>query len=506
MATLFVDIEAEIIEMILQRKYFYGHLLQQFKRIMVSNDSVIKTAAVSITSDLRPNLYINEAFYKSLSAEQKMAVLEHEILHILNKHLVRVENRNHYVWNLATDLAINQYIKGLPDGAMCVDCNMFIPKDQQGKFPGKCTQCGKKLDPNIDVCQPLDIHKIDIGKKINLPPEKPSETYYDVLWEKMPKIVIQIGTAMTQQKEGDAKGKMGQGEGNGGGERGGQQGEGGEEQQGQGQSQGDDGKGQGTGGNQPRFGSGYVEIDGVKIPTVFDDHAVWETGADNKEMAHEKIKDMVKKAMEKTKERSQGYLPAYLKGLIDACIEHKTLNWKSQLRQFVGYEEFACFTPTRKKLNRRFPLMMGYQVQRKAHMVVAVDSSGSVGDDEFAKFFKEIDLMRSAKVTITLVECDADINSVEEYKKRPTKIKRHGYGGTDFRPVFKFVEDRTYTNGHNETFKLKKPVDGVIYLTDGAGTYPTKVSHPTIWVMTPDHWDHGWNDKLGRKIVMEKDD
>ena len=125
----YAGIEREIIELILQRKFFYGHFLQQFKRHTVDHNNVnptagriIDTLAVNITNDLKPNLYINTDFYNSgdydpanpskqtwgMTQDEKIALLEHEILHMLNKHLVRIENRDGYVWNLATDLAINQ--------------------------------------------------------------------------------------------------------------------------------------------------------------------------------------------------------------------------------------------------------------------------------------------------------------------------------------------------------------------------------------------------------------
>ena len=59
-------IEIEVIELILQRKYFYGHLLQQFRRHYFDSNSemgkVIKTLGVNVTSDLQPNLFINTDF------------------------------------------------------------------------------------------------------------------------------------------------------------------------------------------------------------------------------------------------------------------------------------------------------------------------------------------------------------------------------------------------------------------------------------------------------------
>jgi predicted metal-dependent peptidase len=516
-----VGIEQEIIEFILQRKYFYGHFLQQFKRYMVDNNDemgkIVKTLGVNITDDLKPNLYINKAFYSSgdydennptkkqtygMTKEQKGAVLEHEILHILNKHLLRGEKRNHYVWNLANDIAINQYITGLPSGGLCPKCNSLIQFVGSTKtIPKVCPKCGEALDPDKDTFEPLDYKTFKVpdasGKivTLNLPEKAASEQYYDILWEKMPKAIIEMGSSITQQREQKAKKGMKQGQGQGQKQDGQQQGEG-------------EGQGDGDQEGEVNFGAGYVEINGVKIPMVFDQHEAWEAGSDNRELAHDKVKDMVEKAMHKVNEKSQGYMPGWMQALVDEVLAHKTITWQSKLRKLVGYEEFACFIPTRKRLNRRFPLLFGNKVQRKAHIVVAVDSSGSIGDDEFGKFFREIDLMRAAKVSITLVECDAQIQHVADYTRRPKngKHKRIGYGGTDFRPVFELVKNRKMKSGRGkEEFKIKKDVTMIIYCTDGYGTFPAEKDIPckTIWCLTPNHSDYGWNDKLGEKIIMK---
>ncbi len=517
MSSEYVGIEREIIELILQRKFFYGHFLQQFKRHNVDSKGVnslagqvVKTMAVNITSDMKPNLYINTNFYNSgdydpdnpsaqtwgLTQEEKLTILEHEILHILNKHIVRLENRDGYVWNLATDLAINQFLKSLPNGGICPDCGIFV-RLINGTFQKACPLCKKELDPKVHKFQALDIKDFKIDEPIHLDANNPSETYYDILWKKMPKQVIMIGRGITGERENEARdGLKDSGDGEGEGE--------GKDGQGDGQGKGRSGQGD----SQRGVGAGVVDIDGVKVPIVWDNHEAWKAGTDNKEMAHHKIKDMVSNTMHRVNQKSQGYLPDHLRKLIDEVLAHKTVNWKSELRKFVGYEEFAAFISSRKRLNRRFPIVQpGYIVQRKAHFVVAVDSSGSISDDEFGKFFKEISLMHAAKVSVTYVECDADIQLVEEYKRKPNKKKhqRIGYGGTAFRPVFKFVKNKYYKNDRGQEFRLKKKVDGLIYLTDGYGSFPNQkdIICPVIWVFTPNHSDYGCT--VGKKIVMDKD-
>jgi predicted metal-dependent peptidase len=526
-------IEPEIIEMVLQRKFFMGHILQQFRRVPVTKDmmeyKVIRTLGVNITDDMKPNLYYNVDFFNTgdgktwgLSRDERIAVLEHEVLHILNKHLVRTEGRNHYIFNVANDLAINQFIEHLPSGGgLCPDCNIYVRKTENGQFRTKCPKCGIDLNPDVNKFDCLDINNFTLdGKKMPLERDRASEIYYNAIWAKVPKEVVEIGVQMTDKKEANARENIPNGQpqqGQGQPQQGGQQGQG--QQQGQQGSGGQNGQpqpqGQGQGqeqGDGRGVGVGIVKIGGVEIPLPMDAHEAWDAGSGNHEMAHEKIKDMVRKAIENAPDRSQGSQPGWLQKLISECLAHKTVNWKTELRRFYGFAEFARYIPTRKRLNRRFDLMPGYKVERKAHFVVAADSSGSVSDDEFAKFFREIDVMRShAKISITLVECDAAITHVEDYKSRPKKgVKRYGYGGTDFTPVFDFVEKGIWKGGakNGGDYKLKTKVDGIIYLTDGAGNYPHKLptgitANQVIWVMTKQHSDYGWSAKVGRKIVME---
>jgi len=479
-------IESEVIEFILQRKFFYGYFLQQFKRHITRD---VKTLAVNITEDLKPNLYINPDFYNSLLLEEKMAILEHELLHILNKHLIRIEGRNGYVWNLATDVAINQYVKGLPVGGLCTDCNIVVHKDANSKFPKECPKCHKVLDPKIDKCEGLFPDNMSInGKKVSMPKEKRAEIYYDILWKEIPKVAIKIGTAMTQSCEQCKKDKMGgNGNGNGNGDK---------KQSGQ-------GNGIDCGKCKKQAGHGIIDIDGVQVPIGLDDHDAWGAGSDNHEMAHEKIKDMVQKAVNKMHEKSQGTLPAHLQSLIEECLAHKTLTWKSILRKFVGYEEFADWIPSRKRLNKRFPMMMGSVVKMKAHIMVSIDTSGSISDDELSIFWTECGAMWSAGVKITIVQCDADIKDVFEYRYRKMKYNAKGRGGTSFKPPFELANKGEYKNHNGQVFKLKKKIDGIVYLTDGYGDFPKEVKHKTLWVFTPNHHEYGWNKKLGDKVVLE---
>ena len=56
-------------------------------------------------------IYYNESYLSSLSMQEQIFVLAHEILHIALNHILRSEGKNHEIWNYATDAVINQLLK-----------------------------------------------------------------------------------------------------------------------------------------------------------------------------------------------------------------------------------------------------------------------------------------------------------------------------------------------------------------------------------------------------------
>lgn len=96
---------------------FYGHMIAKCKRIM--DTSMKAPAAVSFQHD-KVILYINPLMFNKFTLEERLGVLKHEMLHILNGHLLRLKDKERKGWNYATDCAINQLIEKfhLPNGCI----------------------------------------------------------------------------------------------------------------------------------------------------------------------------------------------------------------------------------------------------------------------------------------------------------------------------------------------------------------------------------------------------
>lgn len=103
----------KMIVTLIKTKPFYAHFIQQMNRIETEK---IPTLGVNITE--RINLFFNPKFLEGLKPEERVACLEHEVLHLLNLHLFRGKEKNARIFNVACDLAINSFIADLPGMAL----------------------------------------------------------------------------------------------------------------------------------------------------------------------------------------------------------------------------------------------------------------------------------------------------------------------------------------------------------------------------------------------------
>jgi predicted metal-dependent peptidase len=176
-----------------------------------------------------------------------------------------------------------------------------------------------------------------------------------------------------------------------------------------------------------------------------------------------------------------GKLPAHIERLVDSIRESR-MPWRQILARFFRATAKADYSWLRP--NRRF-LASGLYLpslhsDSLGPVVVAVDTSGSVGGEELEQFFGCINaILRQAKPeAVHVVYCDAEVQNIQVFRERDYPIKLNSFkpkggGGTDFRPVFKYVKDK----------RLNPEV--LLYLTDMHGAFPSTPSRfPTIWCAT----------------------
>jgi predicted metal-dependent peptidase len=205
-------------------------------------------------------------------------------------------------------------------------------------------------------------------------------------------------------------------------------------------------------------------------------HPTWDefdnlSEADKKLIASQ-IKHQIKSIIESQKDRDRGFVPSELKEYIDSLFEISapSYDWKSYFRRFFGSSSKIYTKKTRRKLNKRYEENPALKIKPKKHVLVGVDTSGSVGEKDLIEFFNEIYHMYKTGIAITIAEGDADIHNVYEYKgKMPEFVS--GRGGTDMNP---FID---YVNKH-------KQYNSLIILTDGfIGEKTLNTLKPTLTVL-----------------------
>lgn len=174
--------------------------------------------------------------------------------------------------------------------------------------------------------------------------------------------------------------------------------------------------------------------------------------------------------------KMQGKLSANLERLLSEIVE-PTVTWQDHIRALFARRIGSGGYDWRKP-DRRLILRDIYAPQRSGHgcgtIVVAIDTSGSIGQRELNAFFGE---MRGiiddvAPQQIHVVWCDAKVHKVDTVEQGSDidHLKPHGGGGTDFRPVFDWIDEQPDTP------------DALVYLTDLMGSFPDHApNYPVIW-------------------------
>lgn len=167
------------------------------------------------------------------------------------------------------------------------------------------------------------------------------------------------------------------------------------------------------------------------------------------------------------------------------------------------------------KLYENMPLIepLEYrEVKRIREFVIAIDTSGSVAGEQVQRFVqKTYNILKStesffSKINVHIIQCDAEIQedvkitSQQEFDDYLKKMQIQGLGGTDFRPVFAYVEG---LRKQKEFQNLK----GLIYLTDGYGIFPEqKPDYKTAFVFVEDEYNNPKVPPWAIKLVLQKDE
>ncbi len=164
-------------------------------------------------------------------------------------------------------------------------------------------------------------------------------------------------------------------------------------------------------------------------------------------------------------------------------------NWRQLLKEFLQFEvnDYSLLPPNRRMHHMAY---FGIDVifsdwnareQERLKIVFAVDTSGSVDDQQFNMTLTEVlGCIRqfNGNVEGKLIFCDDEIapDGVYDLLEAEEALPSGG-GGTDFRPVFRWIEQH-----------LDNDCNALVYLTDGEGSFPQQEPpYPVLWILLTRH-------------------
>jgi len=389
------------------------------------------------------SIMYNSDFANELSEEECVFVLCHEIMHNALFHFDRGLGRDPELWNISGDYAINLLLEGI------------------GKMPEKVLYEEKYKDWSTEQIY------------AELEPE------WEKNKQKKKELIKQLmdGLGSDIQAPGSLSGGIdiyddgeGEGEGNGQGK-------------GKGKGKGKPGQGGGTAGQ-----SGNKELQGAK-------------GND------EKMKQVWGEIVRDASSKNQGFGSANMQRFLRKISKPK-VNWQAELRKFVAniYSKLKHKLPQRRAISRG-DYLWGLNKKKSDYnnVVIAIDTSGSISEDDLDKFASEIHAIfknRGIK-KCHVIWCDYDICGVQEFSTRNKfkidKLRPQGFGGTRFTPPFDWIQDNLVKKGLQPAF--------MIYFTDALGDCPDRRRYSTfsnrvIWIVS--HNDDPSNLTFGKRILIDK--
>ena len=187
-------------------------------------------------------------------------------------------------------------------------------------------------------------------------------------------------------------------------------------------------------------------------------------------------------------------------------VEPSGVSYGEFLRRFLSVEEIAAVDPD--SIDRIWyhigleylgdvPFIEPDELREESERIslaVALDTSGSCCGDTMRDFLRELmGILRvSPHLSVTLIQCDAEVQKVhpltneDDVEQLFHSFEMYGGGGTDFRPVFRYLKEQR-ESGEG------LPFQGLLYLSDGFGSFPETAPDYPVAFLFPREEDCFWS-------------
>lgn len=434
-------------------------------------------------------MYYNVGFVSSLTVGELTFVLMHEVLHIAMMHVARCNKRNPKLWNVATDLYINELILHDFDLVPGVEKLIKVPSPKGGTV-------------DIPLCMvSTGLYFGLIGEVCNLSKDLP-EAIYKRLEVKMPpkNSMGSDGDKSNSDKQQGSDSSSGSGK----------QSSSDENNQGDssnGGNQSDNPFDEQGGGSGTEQDTEDIYMDGKKLNGSCIDDMKSEVGQDteekaeaSKDLAKQKAQDMqTKKRMvedKSGKDLTKGLNGATLAERIIKFELGTKIDWRKVLKNIVAEKprkKYTLASPNEAYMNMGVTLASRQRIgkpEKLKNIVICIDVSGSISTEELNKFLGEIaSIFSHYDVDGLLMYWNTSVCSFGRFSnlKDMLKVDSGFSGGTDVKCVFDFLAGKTTLNGEKTPIR-GKDIKAIIVLTDGEfsknyGSYAREFGRKTLWII-----------------------
>jgi len=211
-----------------------------------------------------------------------------------------------------------------------------------------------------------------------------------------------------------------------------------------------------------------------KHPTGIHSHSMWEQVKNDENLMLGWRENIITAIMSQI--MSRGDVPAGFEREYQILNRNK-FPWKQMLYKFLHFKPVDYMMPPYNKKTLPFDIPLPVErTQALENIVIAIDTSGSIDYDSLSKFMSEVNYILSVHPNSSgyIATCDADVYEMVHFEGKIdlNQVKIHGGGGTDFRPLFKKIEEKN----------IRPSV--MVFFTDGDATYPEEApKYPVMFVI-----------------------
>lgn len=176
-------------------------------------------------------------------------------------------------------------------------------------------------------------------------------------------------------------------------------------------------------------------------------------------------------------DKSIGHLPGEITRMIEELLNPR-LPWPVILNRFLDQKTKEEYSWARRNRRYRDAYMPSLHSHGLGHLTFAIDTSGSVSDEELREMLSEIRGIQQVfnPQKMTIIDCDSRIHAVHDVDANTDilSLEFTGNGGTSFLPVLDYVNDH--------------PTQALVYFTDLYGeTDLEPVDYPVLWICNSKH-------------------